>query len=56
VGTLLVAGDPGDRRGAGEVSGVRWAWTALDGPGALLLAAGDPGPVTTLLDEAARGS
>lgn len=56
VGTLLVAGDPGDRRGAGEVSGVRWAWTALDGPGALLLAVGDPGPVTTLLDEAARGS
>lgn len=50
VGTLLVAGGAGFPTGAGEQPGVRWAWSALDGPGALLLAVGDPGPVTTLLE------
>lgn len=53
VGTLLVAGCEGGPTGAGERSDVRWAWSALDGPGMLLLAVGDPGAVTALLDLAA---
>ncbi len=51
VGTLIVAGRPGPS-GAGEDPGVRWAWSELDGPGALLLAVGDPGAVTAVLDAA----
>lgn len=54
VGTLLIVGRPGPG-GAGEGPGLRWAWSALDGPGALLLAVGDPGPVTALLDDQAAG-
>ncbi|MFC4946420.1 urease accessory protein UreD [Pseudonocardia sp. GCM10023141] len=58
VGTLLLAGDTAgdaptdDRDTSGERRGVRWAWTPLAGPGALLLAVGDPGPVMALLAEA----
>lgn len=52
IGTLLVAGLPGPA-GAGERPGVRWAWSDLDGPGAVLLAVGEPGRVAALLDEAA---
>jgi urease accessory protein len=51
VGTLLLTGDAGSC-GAGEGPGVRWAWSELDGPGAVLLAVGDPGPVTAVLDAA----
>ncbi len=54
LGTLLVAGTDETPAGAGERSGVRWAWSALDGPGAVLLAVGDPGAVTALLDGAGR--
>jgi hypothetical protein len=32
---------------------VRWAWTLLDGPGAVLLAVGTPAAVTAVLDAAA---
>src|SRR5439155_530087 len=49
VGTLLVVGDADGPDGSGERSGLRWAWSALDGPGRVLLAVGDPGPVTALL-------
>ncbi|HEV7653643.1 MAG TPA: hypothetical protein VGP36_02750, partial [Mycobacteriales bacterium] len=53
IGTLLVTGDASTAlAGAGERPGVRWAWSELDGPGRLLLAVGDPGPVTALLDAA----
>lgn len=51
VGTLLLAGGTGPG-GAGEGPGVRWAWSALDGDGAVLMAVGDPGPVTAVLDAA----
>jgi urease accessory protein len=51
VGTLLLAGRTGSV-GAGEEPGVRWAWSELDGPGAILMAVGDPGPVTATLDAA----
>lgn len=54
VGTLLLVGVDSHPAGAGERPGVRWAWSALEGPGALLLAVGDPGPVTALLDEMAQ--
>jgi urease accessory protein len=53
VGTLLTAGTDRCPDGLGERPGVRWAWTALDGPGAVLLAVGDPGAVTAVLDGAA---
>lgn len=52
VGSLLVVGTAGGT-GAGQRPGVRWAWSPLAGPGALLLAVGDPGPVTALLDSEA---
>lgn len=55
VGTLLLAGGSAFPSGAGERPGVRWAWSALDGPGVLLLAVGDPGAVTALLDLATAG-
>ena len=51
LGTLVLAGSSGPG-GAGEEPGVRWAWSDLDGPGAVLLAVGDPGPVTAVLDAA----
>jgi hypothetical protein len=55
VGTLVLAGAAARRTGdeagdAGEDPGVRWAWTELAGPGRMLLAVGDPGAVTALLD------
>lgn len=56
IGTLLVVGPesgPGCPEGTGERPGLRWAWSALDGPGSLLLAVGEPGQVSALLAEAA---
>ncbi len=53
IGTLLTAGADRYPVGAGEWPGVRWTWTALEGPGAVLLAVGDPGAVTAVLDDAA---
>lgn len=53
VGTLVCAGDmplPATERG--ETDGARWAWTLLDGPGAVLLAVGTPAAVTAVLDGA----
>jgi hypothetical protein len=38
----------------GEGDGVRWAWSELDGPGALLLAVGSPAAVTAVLDAASH--
>jgi urease accessory protein len=64
VGTLVCAGaDPalgsaalgvvaGYAATAGEAPGVRWAWSALDGPGAVLMAVGAPAAVTAVLDAA----
>ena len=59
VGTLVRAGALplpgwGAREAAGESDGVRWAWTPLDGPGAVLLAVGTPAAVTARLDAAER--
>jgi urease accessory protein len=54
TGSLLVVGLPGGT-GAGERAGVRWAWTPLAGPGALLLAVGDPGAVAAVLDVETAG-
>lgn len=57
IGTLAAVGDsvgapPQDAR---EQSGLRWAYSALDGPGWLLLALGDsPAAVSQLLDQAAQ--
>jgi urease accessory protein len=56
VGTLLVVGCSDSPDGGGERPGLRWAWSALDGPGRVLLAVGDPGPVTALLAGAATSS
>jgi urease accessory protein len=54
VGTLVRAGAlPLPAAAAGESDGVRWAWTLLDGPGAVLLAVGTPAAVTAVLDAAA---
>ena len=53
VGTLLLVGDADGPDGSGERLGLRWAWSALDGPGRVLLAVGDTGPVTAILAEAA---
>ena len=41
VATLLVAGPGEPPDGAGEDDRVTWAWTSLDGPGALFTAVGD---------------
>jgi urease accessory protein len=57
IGMLAVVGNwiGGPPQGAGEQPGLRWAWSALDGPGYLLLAVGDrPAAVTALLDREAR--
>jgi urease accessory protein len=54
AGTLLRAGAlPLPAAAAGESDGVRWAWTPLDGPGAVLLAVGTPAAVAAVLDAAA---
>jgi urease accessory protein len=52
VGTLVRAGLPAPPPGRGEDTDVRWAWTPLDGPGAVLLAVGSPAAVTAVLDAA----
>lgn len=55
VGTLLHAGAVEARPGgAGETPDVRWAWTPLEGPGAVLLAVGTPAAVTAVLDAGAE--
>jgi urease accessory protein len=59
VGTLVLASAAARRTGdeaghAGEDPGVRWAWTELAGPGRMLLAVGDSGAVTALLDAQTR--
>ncbi|MGH3822514.1 MAG: urease accessory protein UreD [Pseudonocardiaceae bacterium] len=57
VGMLVVVGEGiGEPpKGAGEQPGLRWACSALDGPGWLLLALGDRATgVTQLLDQAAQ--
>ena len=57
VGTLVCAGAESlpDRAGptSGETGTVRWAWPALEGPGAVLLAVGTPSAVAAVLDVAA---
>jgi urease accessory protein len=53
IGTLAVVGEGVDEppEDAGEQPGLRWAYSALDGPGWLLLALGDsPAAVVRLLD------
>lgn len=50
VGTLLCAGAAVPGTGAGESADVRWAWTPLEGPGAVLLAVGTPAAVAAVLD------
>ena len=53
IGMLLVVGEgtAGPPEGAGEQPGLRWACSALDGPGRLLLALGDNhSAVSELLD------
>lgn len=55
VGTLVLAGtaaDPvdGPEAPAGEEPGVRWASTALAGPGRMVVAVGEAGRVTAVLD------
>jgi urease accessory protein len=57
VGMLAIVGEGIDRlpEGAGEVPGLRWACSALDGPGCLLLALGDRVvDVSRLLDQAVQ--
>lgn len=49
VASVLVVGLPAGC-GAGEEPGVRWAWSPLVGPGALLLAVGAPAAVAAVLD------
>ena len=53
VGTLVCAGAVVPATGAGETAEVRWAWTPLEGPGAVLLAVGTPSAVAAVLDGAA---
>ncbi len=57
VGMLAVVGEGsgGLPQGAREESGLRWACSALDGPGQLLLVLGDSAPaVSALLDRSAQ--
>jgi len=59
VGMLAVVGEGinGRLEGAGEKPGLRWACSALDGPGWLLLVLGDrPTEVIALLDYADSGA
>jgi urease accessory protein len=58
VGSLVCAGAAGTVAAgetAGETADVRWAWSALDGPGAVLLAVGTPSAVVAVLDAATTG-
>jgi urease accessory protein len=53
VGTLVCAGEtPLPVGGRGDADGVRWAWSELDGPGAVLVAVGTPAAVSAVLDAA----
>ena len=53
VGTLVCAGEAQlPAGGRGEADGVRWAWSELDGLGAVLLAVGTPAAVSAVLDAA----
>lgn len=54
VGTLVHAGAVEARAGetGGETAGARWAWTPLEGPGAVLMAVGTPAAVAAVLDAA----
>ena len=59
VGTLVRAGADvattlSGRRG--ETPDVRWAWSALDGPGEVLMAVGTPSAVAAVLDAEGRGA
>jgi urease accessory protein len=55
VGTLVRAGaGTAHELEAGEAADVRWAWTPLEGPGAVLLAVGTPSAVAAVLDAAVR--
>ena len=57
IGALAMMGEGvgGPLENAGEEPGLRWACSALDGPGWLLLALGDsPAAVARLLDQAAQ--
>ena len=38
----------------GETPDVRWAWSALDGPGEVLMAVGTPSAVAAVLDAEGR--
>ena len=40
----------------GETADVRWAWSALDGPGEVLMAVGTPSAVAAVLDAEGRGA
>ncbi|WP_232663626.1 urease accessory protein UreD [Pseudonocardia sp. TRM90224] len=55
VGTFLLVGAPRRPSGCGERSGVRWAWSALAGPGDLLTAVGEPGAVGAVLEAVSPG-
>ena len=55
VGTLVCAGTAPVGTGAGESADVRWAWTPLEGPGAVLLAVGTPAAVVALLERVTSG-
>ena len=52
VGSVVVAGGQDLPEGAGDGPGVRWAWSALDGPGAVLTALGSASAVRGVLDRA----
>jgi urease accessory protein len=57
VGTLVLAGTcalPPPTSGEGPE--VRWAWSGLEGPGAVLLAVGAPAAVAAVLDAAATAA
>jgi urease accessory protein len=59
VGTLVLAGtaaaDARGAEGAGERPGVRWAVSELAGPGRIVVAVGEPGAVTAVLNAQAAG-
>jgi urease accessory protein len=50
VGTLVHAGGDVPASRSGETAGARWAWTPLEGPGAVLMAVGTPSAVAAVLD------
>jgi urease accessory protein len=53
VGTLVCVGVEVPAAASGEAADVRWAWTALEGPGAVLLAVGTPAAVSGVLNASA---